>query len=109
MISLRSLSAVNTWLRSVVAWPIRSPCPRTASATAVSTAFSFAGSIILTRSTTFSKTVLTSVLTFVERSTAPAASRSLLGFSGYTRSTNLAPNAVVTSIFASTLAGMYRI
>lgn len=109
MVSPRALSASSTSLRSVVAWPIRSPCPRTASATAVSTAFSFSGSIMLSRSTTFSKTVLISVLTFFECSTAPADSRARLGFCGITRSTNLAPNAVVALICASTLAGMYRI
>src|SRR6201997_3136717 len=109
MVSLRSLSATNTWLRSVVASPIRSPFPRTPSATAVSTAFSFIGSIILSRSTTFSKTVLTSVLTFFACSTAPAARRLGLGSCGYTSSTNLAPKAVVALICACTLAGMYRI
>src|SRR5246127_744369 len=109
MVSLRSLSTTNTWLRSVVASPIRSPFPRTPSATAVSTAFSFIGSITLSRSTTFSKTVLTSVLTFFACSTAPAARRLGLGSCGYTSSTNLAPKAVVALICACTLAGMYRI
>src|ERR1700761_9329619 len=109
MVSLRELSASSTWLRSVVASPIRGPCPRTPSATALSTAFSLSGSTMLRRSTTFSKTVLISVLTFLECSTAPAESRAGLGFCGYSRSTNFAPKAVVALICACTLAGIYRI
>ncbi len=83
-----------------MACPIRSPWPRTPSATAVSTALSFDGSTFCSRSDRFSKTVLTSVLTFVDCNTAPAASRSGLGSAGYTRSTNFAPNAVVAWICA---------
>ena len=59
---------------------MRSPWPRTPSAIAPSTALSLAGSIWCSSPTRFSNTVLTSVLTLRDRSTAPAASRLGLGF-----------------------------
>ena len=72
-------------------------------------AFSLAGSICLITPTKFSNTVLTSVLTLVDRNTAPDASRLGLGTAGGTRSTYLTPNIVVALISAATLAGMLRI
>ncbi len=88
---------------------MRSPWPRTPSASAVSVLFSFAVSIWFRTLTRFWKTVLTSVVTFCDTSTWLACRRSETGASGNTRSTNLAPKMVVARIRASTLAGMYWI
>ncbi|CDQ45713.1 hypothetical protein BN1047_03613 [Mycolicibacterium neoaurum] len=109
MVSLRSLSAISTWFASVVARPITSPRPRTPSASAASALFSLAVSTWSSTPTRFSKTVLTSVVTFCDTSTWPALNRSDFGSAGYTRSTNLAPKIVVDRILASTFDGMKRI
>src|SRR3981081_1627648 len=86
---------------------MRSPLPRTDSATADSTAFSFAGSMEWTTDCRFSNTVLTSTVTLRECNTAPDANGFGLGLSGTMRSTYLAPNAVLDVISASTLLGRY--
>ena len=51
--------------------------------------------------------MLTSVVTLRDATTAPALSRFGLGSVGVSRSTYLAPNAVVAVISAPMLAGMY--
>src|SRR6201997_3900914 len=107
MVSLRGLIAIRTWLRSVVASPMASPLPRNASASAVSTALSLVTSILFSTVTKFWNTVFTSVVTLRDSTTAPAVSRFGLGSVGVSRSTYLAPNAVVAVILAATLAGMY--
>src|SRR5436190_23095999 len=86
---------------------MRSPLPRTDSATAESTEFSFAGSTEWTTDCRFSKTVFTSTVTLRECSTAPGDNGFELGASGTMRSTYLAPNAVLDLISASTLFGRY--
>src|SRR5882757_3288431 len=86
---------------------MRSPLPRTDSATADSTEFSFAGSMDWTTDCRFWNTVLTSTVTLRECSTAPGASGLELPPAGTIRSTYFAPNAVPDLISASTSLGRY--
>src|ERR1700744_517645 len=86
---------------------MRSPLPRTESATADSTEFNLAGSMARTTDCKFSNTVLTSTVTLRECSTAPGSSGAELASAGTMRSTHLAPKAVLDLISASTLLGRY--
>ena len=93
-------------MEAVIARPITSPLPRTASAKADSTEFSFAGSMAFTMLCRFWNTVLTSTVTLRDRSTAPGFSGTgLAPVGGTMKSTYLAPNAVLDLISASTLLG----
>src|ERR1700682_4860674 len=105
-VGILGFTASSTLFAAVIACPMRSPLPRTDSATADNTEFSFAGSIEWTTACRFSKTVLTSTVTLREWSTAPGLSDSEVAPSpGTMRSTYLAPKAVLDLISASTLLG----
>src|SRR6476646_11251532 len=107
-VGILGFTASSTLFAFAIACPMRSPLPRTDSATADGTAFSFAESTEWTTDCRFSNTVLTLTVTLRECSTAPGLRDSELAPSGGTmRSTYLAPNAVLDLISASTLLGRF--